>query len=225
MKVSEALDSRISCRAFLPDTVPAKTIREILSGAARAPSGGNLQPWQVFAVAGEALDAIKQDVAATMADLPRGEPWEYQVYPNPLKEPYAARRFKCGEDLYDLIGVTRENKAGRRDQFRRNFELFGAPVGLFVYLDRSMGAPQWADAGMFLQSIMLLAREHGLHSCAQEAWGQWHSLLTRHLEPPKDWMFFCAIALGKMDETAPINRLRTDRAEVEEFTQMFGFSD
>lgn len=225
MKVSEALDSRISCRAFLPDPVPEATVRAILDGAARAPSGGNLQPWHVHAVAGDALRAIKADVAEAMKTQPRGEPWEYQVYPNPLKEPYAARRFKCGEDMYETIGVPREDKAGRRDQFRRNFDLFGAPVGIFVYLDRTMGAPQWADAGMFLQSIMLLAREYGLHTCPQEAWGQWHGLMARHLDPPDAWMLFCGVALGYMDAAAPINSLRTDREPVDGFTQFSGFTE
>lgn len=223
MHVLEALDSRFSCRAFRPDPVPEETVRAILGAAARAPSGGNLQPWHVHALSGAPLARLVAAVRAKMADLPRGEPGEYAVYPPELKEPYAARRFKAGEDLYATIGVTRDDKAARGRQFRRNFELFGAPVGLFVYLDRTMGPPQWADCGMFLQSVMLAARAHGLHTCAQEAWAQWHSLVGAHLAPPAEHMLFCAIALGHMDETAPINTLRTERAPVDAFTRFAGF--
>lgn len=223
MKVSEALHSRISCRAFLPDPVSQETVRKILDGASRAPSGGNVQPWHVIAVSGGPLRRMLDDIATRMRDTPRGEPWEYQVYPNPLKEPYKSRVFKCGEDMYATIGVERPDKKGRGAQFRRNFDLFGAPVGLFVYMDRTMGAPQWADTGMFLQSVMLLAREHGLHTCPQEAWGQWHGVLAQHLSPPDEWMLFCGIALGYMDPDAPINGLRTERAGVDEFARFKGF--
>ena len=148
---------------------------------------------------------------------------EYRVYPKDLKNPYKSRQFKCGEDLYATINVAREDRHARLRQFRCNFEFFGAPVGLFVYLDRSMGPPQWADCGMFLQSLMLMARQHGLHTCAQEAWGQWFVTVANHLNPPDELMLFCGVALGFMDETAPINRLRTDRAPVDEFAVMKGF--
>lgn len=218
MKVSEALTSRISCRAFKPDAVDSDTVRAIIDGARFAPSGGNLQPWHLYAVSGQPLTRLITDIKEKMAETPRGEPPEYKIYPPGLKEPYAARRFKCGEDLYTTIGIAREDKPGRIRQFRRNFELFGAPVGLFVYIDRTMGPPQWSDVGMFLQSIMLVAREYGLHSCAQEAWSQWHETVDAHLKPPAEWMLFCGMALGYMDEEHPINALRTERATVDEIT-------
>ncbi|SDT99998.1 nitroreductase [Stappia sp. ES.058] len=224
MDVLDALDSRFSCRAFRPDPVPEPVVRDILRAASRAPSGGNLQPWHVHALAGDPLAQLVDDVRGRMTDMPRGEPGEYRVYPPELKEPYASRRFKAGEDLYATIEFAREDKAARGRQFRRNFELFGAPVGVFVYLDRTMGPPQWADCGMFLQSVMLAARAHGLHSCAQEAWAQWHSLVGEHLAPPPEHMLFCAIALGYMDEAAPVNRLRTERAAVDEFARFGGFA-
>jgi nitroreductase len=223
MHVPEALATRISCRAFRPDPVPEATVRAILQAAAQSPSGGNLQPWHVHALTGEPLAALLADVEERMRELPRGEGQEYRVYPADLKEPYASRRFKCGEDLYATIGVGRADKAGRLAQFRRNFRFFGAPVGLFLYLDRTMGPPQWADCGMFLQSLMLMARHHGLHTCAQEAWGQWFATVARHLDPPEELMLFCGVGLGYMDETAPINRLRTDRATVDEFAVLKGF--
>ncbi len=223
MNVSEALETRISCRAFLPTPVPEATLRAILAGAARAPSGGNLQPWHIYAAGGPVLAAILAEVKERMKGTPRGDGPEYAIYPPGLKEPYAARRFKCGEDLYATIGVERADKAGRVAQFKRNFEFFGAPVGLFVYIDRTMGPPQWADCGMYLQSLMLLAREYGLHTCPQESWAQWHRTVASHLSPPDELMLFCGVALGHMDESAPVNRLRTDRAGLDDFARFFGF--
>lgn len=223
MNVLEALDSRYSCRAFRPDPVPERVVREILVAAGRAPSGGNLQPWHVHALTGAPLAALLDDVEARMQEMPRGETPEYRIYPADLKEPYASRRFQVGEALYSALGVSREDKAGRGRQFRRNFRLFGAPVGLFIYLDRSMGPPQWADCGMFLQSVMLAARAHGLHTCAQEAWAQWHGTVARHLRPDPEHMLFCAIALGHADAAAPVNRWRSDRAPVGVIASFRGF--
>ena len=216
MNVSDALTSRIACRAFKPDPVSRETVRSILGAARQAPSGGNLQPWHVFVLTGPALAGLISDVAERSVTTPRGVQTQYDVYPKGLKQPYADRRFKCGEDLYATLGIAREDKAGRIGQFMRNFSFFGAPVGLFFYLDRTMGPPQWADTGIFLQSVMLMAREHGLHTCPQEAWAQWHEAVAAHVDPPDAWMLFCGMALGYMDEEAPVNRLRTERAAVDE---------
>ena len=223
MKVSDALRSRITCRAFAGDPVAEATLRRILEAARRSPSGGNLQPWRLWALTGAPLTALLKDVEAEMETAPMGHPPEYEIYPPKLKDPYNARRRKCGEDMYATIGVTREDKAGRLAQFRRNFAFFGAPVGLFVYIDRTMGPPQWADTGMFLQSLMLAAREEGLHTAPQEAWAMWSALVARHLNPPEELMLFCGVGLGAMDEAAPINALRTDRAPVDEFAELRGF--
>ncbi|NMM42928.1 nitroreductase [Rhodospirillaceae bacterium KN72] len=223
MKVSDALDSRISCRKFLSTPVPKETVEAILKGAARAPSNGNLQPWHVFALTGDPLKAVLDDIASQMAETPRGEKPEVPFYPDPLDEPYQSRRFKCGEDMYATIGIARDNKIGRIRQFQRNFRLFDAPVGLYLYIDETMNPRQWGDVGMFAQSVMLLAREHGLHTCAQGAWGQFHSILRRHLSPKDGWILFCGIALGYMDEDDPINSLRTDRATLDDFAQFSGF--
>ena len=154
-----------------------------------------------------------------------GEGSEYHVYPPNLHEPYRSRRFKCGEDLYASIGIARENKPARLMQFARNYEFFGAPVGLFFSIDRRMGADQWADVGMFMQNIMLLARAHGLHTCPQEAWAVWPKTVAEFLGMPAEHMLFCGMALGHGDESAPVNSWRTERASLAEFATLRGFED
>ena len=218
MKVSEALKSRITCRSFLDKPVPEATVRQILEEAKYAPSGGNLQPWHVYVV--KEFLAI---VAEKQKDSPFGEGTEYDIYPKGLTDPYKARRFKCGEDMYATIGVTREDKAGRLQQFSRNFRLFDAPVAMFFAIDRQMGLGQWSDLGMFIQSVMLAAREHGLHTAPQEAWAIWYKTVGEFVGIPEELMLFCGMGLGYMDEAAPINQLRTDRAPLEEFVTFSGF--
>jgi nitroreductase len=223
VNVTEAVETRMSCRAFLPTPVPEAILRGILDTARRAPSGGNLQPWHVHALTGEPLAQLLSAVRGKLFSHPRGEGSEYDIYPASLGEPYRSRRFKCGEDMYATINVPREDKAARLMQFARNYLLFGAPVGLFFYIDRQMGPPQWSDLGMFMQTIMLLARERGLHTCAQEAWSVWHPTLDEFLQVPPELMLFSGMALGHRDESAPINRLRTDRAALEEIAVLRGF--
>lgn len=219
MNVTDAIRSRMSCRAFLDTPVPLDTLRDILETARQAPSGGNLQPWQVHVLAGRSLREFVALIRSKLPAQPQGEGTEYPVYPPHLKEPYRSRRFKCGEDLYATIAIAREDKRARIAQFARNYEFFGAPAAMFFVIDRIMGADQWADVGMFMQSVMLLARERGLHTCPQEAWASWHRTVTEFLGVPAELMLFCGLAIGYRDESAPINRLRTDRAPVEEFAQ------
>jgi nitroreductase len=223
MDITAAIDSRISCRAFLDTPVPRHTIVSILEAAKRAPSGGNLQPWLVHVLAGKPLADFRQIVRDKARTQPMGEGAEYNVYPPNLHEPYRSRRFKCGEDMYATIDIPRENKFARLAQFARNYQFFGAPVALFFCVDRRMGQDQWADIGMFMQNIMLLARGHGLHTCAQEAWAAWHKTVAEFLQLPPEIMLFCGMALGYMDEGAAINSLRTDRAPLEEFATLHGF--
>jgi len=219
MKVSEAIESRISVRAFRPDPVPAATVRAILEAAARAPSGGNLQPWRVYALTGAPLAALSAKVTAD----PAGETPEYDVYPPNLWDPLRTRRYQCGEDLYAAIGVPREDKPARLRQLAKNGELFGAPVGLFFCLDRKVGPPQWSDVGMYMQSVMLLAREHRLDTCAQEYWARYPKAVGAALNLPEDHMLFAGMAMGFRDPDHPINTLRTRRDPFEVWGEMLGF--
>lgn len=219
MNITEAIKTRISIRAFKPDPVPEALVREILDVARWAPSGGNLQPWRVIAVAGEEKDAL---VALAKANLP-GDEGAYPVYPANLWEPYRSRRFKVGEDMYALLGIPREDKAARLMQLAKNFEFFGAPCALFFITDTRMGHGQWAHLGMFMQSVALAALERGIASCMQEAWARMRKPLHAHFGLGETEMIYCGMALGYADETAPINTLRSERAEVDEIAELRGF--
>jgi len=206
MRVSEAINSRHSMRVFKPDPVPRADIEWIVTTANRAASNGNLQPWKLYITRDLARQRLSAAILKAMDEDDTGPGGEYDVYPKAITEPYLARRSKCGEDMYAVINVPREDKAARIRQFARNYELFGAPVGLFFVIDRQMGFGQWADLGMFMQSIMLLAREYGLHTCPQEAWAAWYKSVGDFLQLPPQLMFFCGMALGFRDESAPTRR-------------------
>lgn len=217
--VTDAVRSRHSCRSFTAQPVDLDIVRQLIETARYAPSGGNLQPWIVHVLTGEALSRFRAMLAPKVEAAPLGGHAEYHVYPPDLKDPYRSRRFKVGEDMYAQIGVKREDKPARIRQFSRNYDFFGAPVGMFFFMDRIMGPPQWSDIGMFMQTLMLLAREQGLSSCPQEAWAGWFREVSEFLEVGPEMMLFCGIALGYADETAPINRLRADRAALDEFAR------
>ena len=223
MHVDEALKNRISIRAFLEQPVERAVLEELLDIARWSPSGGNLQPWKVIVVTGEAQKAVTEVAQAALWANPTGEADEAPTYPKPLGEPYRTRRYKIGEDMYALLGITREDKASRLKWVARNFEFFGAPVGLFFILDRSMGRGQWAHMGMFMQSLALAATARGMGTCMQESWGWVRKTLHSHLELKEEEVLYCGMALGFPDPEAAVNTLRSDRAEVAEFTKFAGF--
>jgi nitroreductase len=220
MHVTEALRTRTSIRAFKPDPLPETLVREILDVARFAPSGGNLQPWKVIAVAGPERDAVS---ALAKANLPGAED-DRPVYPPNLWEPYRSRRYKVGEDMYDLLGIPRDNKPARLMHLAQNFDFFGAPVGLFFVIDKAMGHAQWAHLGMFMQSIALVALERGVHSCMQEAWARMRIPLAAHFALADHEMIYCGMALGYADMSKPVNTLRSDRAAVDEIAAFRGFA-
>ena len=168
--VSQAILRRRSVRAFLDRPVEREVLEAVLKLAARAPSGGNMQPWKITVLAGDELQAFRLKVAETLASAPLGGHTEYDVYPKVLPDHYRHRTKQIGEAMYALIGIERSDREGRRRWFARNFDFFGAPVGIFCHISRDMGPPQWADLGMYLQTLMLALQEQGIDSCAQEAW-------------------------------------------------------
>ncbi|WP_309606794.1 nitroreductase [Phenylobacterium sp.] len=219
MNVSEAVAARVSIRAFKPDPVPGEVVADILVRAAAAPSGGNLQPWRVYGLAGAPLAEFKAQVAAN----PFGEAAEYEVYPANLWDPFRTRRFQNGEDLYATLGIPRDDRPARLRQLAKNGDFFGAPVGLFFCLDRQLGPPQWADLGMFMQTVMLLAVERGLDTCAQEYWARYPRTIASFVGVPDDHMVFAGMALGHREPGHPINSLKAARDGVEVWGSLRGF--
>lgn len=207
MKVSEAVKSRSSIRSFLDKPVSNRIIKSLLMQASRSPSGGNLQPWNIYVINKKSMNEFLQFQDQWI----KPEQPSYQIYPSKLKEPYRTSRYELGEQMYDLLGIGRDDKAGRLDQVMRNFKFFGAPAAFFCFIDKQMGPPQWSDLGMFLQTFMLLAKEAGLDTCAQEAWSIKHDSVSEFLNAPKDEILFCGMAIGYKDHKARVNRLNSDR--------------
>ena len=215
MNVSDAVAARKSIRRFLDTPVSTELLSELLSKAARAPSGGNLQPWRVYVITNDAMPRFLEHVQNfTGEDSPA-----YAVYPPNLKAPYRDSRFKVGEDMYALLGIPRDDKPARFAHLARNFEFFGAPTGFFCYIDDCMGPPQWSDLGMFLQTFMLLAQEAGLDTCAQEAWAARPNCVSSFVEPEESLSLFCGMAVGYKDPEEPVNTLVSDREALNVWTK------
>lgn len=224
MKVTEAVATRRSVRAFRDTPVERAVLERVLEKAQRAPSGGNTQPWHGLVLTGEPLRRL---IARVARDLPRGREAfapEYHVYPPELDGVYEERRRAIGEEMYAALAIPREDKAQRLMWFARNFQAFGAPVLMLVHTPRYMGPPQWSDIGMWLQTIMLLLREEGLDSCAQEAWAVYAPQIRETVEIPHDHVFFCGLSIGYRDPDAAVNGFAVPRAPLAESIQWAGFA-
>ncbi|MES2510780.1 MAG: nitroreductase [Pseudomonadota bacterium] len=222
--VDEAIESRQSMREFLPKPVPRETIARILDVASRAPSGTNTQPWKTYVLQGASRDTLVDKVVAAH-DALRADPSlaaqyteEYDYYPEKWVSPYIDRRRENGWSLYGLLGITKGDKDKMHAQHQRNFRFFDAPVGLMFTVDRVMGRGSLVDYGMFLQSIMVAARGHGLHTCPQAAWNGFASIILPHIGAGPDEMLVCGMSLGYADEAAHVNTFRTPRVPSTEFT-------
>lgn len=211
--VDAAITSRRSIRAFLDKPVERDEIARILDVAARAPSGTNTQPWKVYVLTGAARERLSNAILAVNADpeQAREHTEEYAYYPREWTSPYIDRRRKVGWDLYSLLGLGRDNKAGMAAQHARNYAFFDAPVGLIFTIDRIMAQGSWLDYGMFLQNIMVAARARGLDTCPQAAFTQYHRIISAELDLPASEMVVCGMALGWADPVRVENTLVTER--------------
>lgn len=211
----DAVTGRRSVRGFLSTPVPDQTVSAILEAASRSASGTNIQPWHVHVVTGESRDRLSHAVltAAEAEDTSM----EYHYLPEKMGEPYLSRRRKLGHDLYALCGIERHDFPARKAAMMRNYEFFGAPVGLFFAMERNMALGAWLDCGMFMQSVMVVARAHGLETCAQQAWCDYGAVVHRELSIPDQFIVLSGMALGHADFAATENRLVSDRVGVDEF--------
>lgn len=223
MDVSTAVAQRISTRAFLSDPLPEAEVREWLTQAQRAPSGGNVQPWRTIAVTGKAKDEVIALGARVLSEDPRGQRTDRPIYPKDLWEPYEARRRRVGEMMYEALGIPREDRPARLAWFSNNFRFFGAPLALFIVIDERMGHGQWGHTGMYLQTLALLAEERGWGTCMQECWGMLRPSLKEHFQLAPTEMIWCGMAVGKPDRSHPVNTLRAERASLDEVAELHGF--
>ena len=215
MNVSDAVSQRSSIRNFLSRRVPDKIIKDLLLKSSRSPSGGNVQPWKIFVINNSAMsEFLEYQKNWTDPEVPA-----YEIYPPKLKEPYRSSRFQLGEQMYELLGIGRENKDARIAQVMENFRFFGAPCAFFCFIDRQMGPPQWSDLGMFLQTFMLLAKEAGLDTCAQEAWSMKHDSVSKFVKAEDSDILFCGMAIGYRDESAVVNSLKSERRPLKEWAK------
>jgi nitroreductase len=224
MDVFEAVDSRIACRHFLDKPVDLGIVKDILAKAARAASGGNLQSWNIYARTGKPLAEFKAIVQQRLAkEDPRHAKSEYPIYPDPMFGAYKERREAHGVQLYGSLGIAQTDAAARLGQYKKNFEFFGAPVALFITIDRRLGPGQWADLGGYVNSLAVLARGHGLDTCPQEAWARLYDTVCDFLKVPDNEMLFCGMAIGYGDRKHKANDFRSPRAELSEFCKFYGF--
>jgi len=225
MTVDEAIQTRMSVRAFTPEPVAPDVIRDILAVASRAPSGTNTQPWKVYVLRGASRDSLVEKVCAAH-DALRADPAlaadyreEYDYYPEKWVSPYIDRRRENGWGLYGLLGIGKGDKDRMHAQHQRNFRFFDAPVCLMFTVDRVMGRGSLVDYGMFLENIMLAARARGLHTCPQAAWNGFAKIIIPHIGAGPDEMLVCGMALGHADPADVVNTFRTPREPVETFTR------
>ena len=214
MDVYEAVTTRRAVRGFTDQAVPKEVLERVLSAAAWSPSGSNIQPWNTYVVTGALLDELKTRAVERVA---HGDPWdarEYEMYPPGLKSPYGDRRSAFGKERYSALGIAREDWEARQRAAIANWNCFGAPAALFCYIDRDLGVAQWADVGMYLQTVMLLLRAEGLDSCPQMAWSQVRQTVADVLSPPDGLILFCGMSIGYEDPT--VKYARTGRAPLEE---------
>ena len=223
MNVTEAVNSRRSIRQFLDKPVDRATVEAVLETAQRSPSGGNTQPWSAVVVSGDALKDITAKIKEKAKAAPMGENMEYAIYPKDLDGRYEEQRRAVGRDMFESIGLAREDGAGRVAQMAKNWDSFGAPVQLFTYTRKYMGPPQWSDMGMWLQTVMLLLREAGLDSCSQEIWAMYGSYMRELLGIDDDHIFFCGMAIGHRDPDAPINNFNVPRIPIGDAIEFRGF--
>ncbi|QHE85630.1 nitroreductase [Hydrogenophaga sp. BPS33] len=220
--VDAAINTRMSTRAFLPDPVPRETLEHLLRLASRAPSGTNTQPWKVYVLQGASRDSLVEKVCAAHdavrvdPSLAEGESYDY--YPEKWVSPYIDRRRENGWSLYGLLGITKGDKDKMHAQHQRNYRLFDAPVGLMFTIDRVMGRGSLVDCGMFLQTLMIAARGHGLHTCPQAAWNSFSRTVLQHIGAGDNEMLVCGMSLGYADPSHLVNGFRTPREPVESFT-------
>ncbi len=223
MDVSQAVASRRSVRQFRPDPVDPEVLRRVLTKAQRSPSGSNIQPWHAVVLTGEPLARLQLAVAAEFPKGRAGHSIPFHMNPVGIDGIYRERLFGVGESLYAALEISRDDKAGRLRQYARNYKGFGAPVMMLVHTKAYMGQAQWADIGMWLQTVMLLLREEGLDSCPQLCWADYTKQVRACVAMPDDHVFYCGISIGYREAEAAVNTFDVPRAVLDDVVRFEGF--
>ncbi len=218
MNVSEAIRNRKSVRKFLSREVHVEIINTILDTARWAASDSNTQPWEVVVLSGASKRDLGEKIEAKFWDGIRGK-MDYQYYPVDWEEPYRRRRIECGKALYNALDIGREDIERRKSQWSANYRSFDAPVMMLFFMNRIMETGSYLDYGIFLQSIMLAAMDHGLATCPQASLGEYPELVREHVGYSNEYIVVCGLAIGYEDNSDPVNNYRTAREEVPDFTR------
>ncbi|MGW8377792.1 nitroreductase [Streptomyces sp. ODS28] len=223
MDVYQAVTTRRAVRDFTDEPVPRPTLERVLTTAARAPSGANIQPWSIYVLSDAPLAGLKKRVAERAEAEDPGDEREYRMYPPDLASPYRERRSATAAQRFDALGIRREDAGKRAEAVAANWQCFGAPALLLAYIDRGLGSAQWVDLGMYLQTVMLLLRYEGLHSCPQMAWSVYHRTVADVVSPPEGLILFGGLSMGFEDPSA--RPARTTRAPLAETVTFLGGTD
>ena len=218
MKVAEAITGRSSTRAYTNKPVDKQMVEKVLDIARWAPSGANMQPWRVVAVTGETRERIVSALVEAFRAGEEGRP-DYSYYPDEWKDSYKWRRKKTGLALYSALGINKEDSDKRQEAWLDNYRFFGAPVGLLLFIDRSLNFGSFIDYGMFIQSVALAAYGLGLSTCPQASVGEYPDIVRDILGMDETQTLLCGMAMGYADLDHPVNQYRTTRVEVEGFME------
>lgn len=222
MEFEHVVRARRSARAFRPDPVPLELVREILDIASMSPSGTNVQPWKVHVVAGAVRDELERAILAHRDTNPADASAEFPSSAK-RKEPYLSRMRALGKDMYSRIGIPRGDEEASWRQWGRNYSFFDAPVGLIFTIDKDLGPMSFLDIGMFMQTLMLAAKERGLDTCAQGAWNMFWTETRRILDVSEDEYIIAGMSLGYADTDHPVNGITSAREPIDAFATFHGF--
>jgi nitroreductase len=221
MDVIEAIQTRKSIRGFRPDPVPKEVLRDILDIARRAPSAMNTQPWEITVVSGEALDNIKRDNIQMLAS---------GAVPNPdmpsrrFEGVFRQRQVELAVQLFQLMGIAREDKEKRAEWMQRGFRFFDAPAAIILFVDGSL-SESWPlfDLGAISQTICLAALNYGLGTCIEDQGILYPKIVRKYTGIPESKRIISSIAIGYPDWDFPANKLESKREPVESITTWCGF--
>jgi len=214
VEFERAIRARFSARAFKPDPVPGPVLVRILELAQCTPSWCNTQPWQVIVTRGaatrrftDALHAHAKSGAAPAADFP---------FPQAYEGIYRDRRKVCGVQLYQALGIGKDDRAAAAEQSLENFRCFGAPHVAILTTEDKLGVYGLLDCGLYIQSFMLAAVDAGVDCIAQAALAGYSPFVREFFAIPDHRRIVCGISFGYADSEAPINGYRTQRAGLDE---------